>query len=124
MHEVSDGVILTNLVPDPAADDHKTVPVTSSTEASEDDFCMEVHGDEGCVWDYENMSGDIIRPCERALTEPDNWNQVSQVVVATGLGSTQSTSLPGKRTHPIMSQLTNRWNQPNWHRKSCGLGPG
>ena len=93
---MSDGVILTNLVPDPAADDHKTLPVTISTEDSEDDFCMEVHGDEGCVWDYENMSGDIVRPCERAFTELEKGNHmkedridtvvVSQVVVAIGPG--------------------------------------
>ena len=95
MHEVSDGVIWTKLVPDPAADDHETVPDTSSTQDSEDDFCMEVHGDKEWGWDYENMSGDIVRAGERAFKEPEDGNHmkedgdmidrvvVSQVVVAT-----------------------------------------
>ena len=46
MHELFDGVIWPNHVPDPAADDYNTVPDTDSTENSEDEFCMEVHGKE------------------------------------------------------------------------------
>ena len=91
---MSDGVIWTNLVPDPTADDHKTVPDTSSTQDSEDDFCMEVHGDKEWGWDDENMSGDIVRSGERAFKEPEDGNHLkedgdmidSQVVVATGPG--------------------------------------
>ena len=46
MHELFDRVIWPNHVPDPAADDYNTVPDTDSTENSEDEFCMEVHGKE------------------------------------------------------------------------------
>ena len=31
-------------MPDPAADDYNTVPGTESTQNSENEFCMEVHG--------------------------------------------------------------------------------
>ena len=69
MHEVSDGVIWPNLVPNPAAGNYETFPDTNITEVSEDDFCMEVHGDEEWVWDYENSGGDTVRSDERAVTE-------------------------------------------------------
>ena len=59
MREVSDGVIWKkaqidhkDYLPDPTDDDdHDNVPDTNSTKDSEDDFCMEVHGDEEWVRD-------------------------------------------------------------------------
>ena len=41
-------------------DNYETIPDTNSTEDSEDDFCMEVHGNEEWVWDYENSGGDTV----------------------------------------------------------------
>ena len=57
-------------MPDPADDDHKNVPDTNSIEDSEDDFCMEVHGDEEWVIDYEKLSENIVWSGDQNITEP------------------------------------------------------
>ena len=47
MRELYDRVIWPNHVPDPTADDYDTDPDTDNAENSENEFCMEVHGDRG-----------------------------------------------------------------------------
>ena len=57
-------------VPDPADDDHKNVPDTYSTEDSEDDFCMDGHGDKEWVRDYEELSENIVWSGGQNIAEP------------------------------------------------------
>ena len=77
------------ILPDPAADDCDTVPDTDSTGDSEDEFCMEVHGTEEWVWDYENSEEDNIQTDDGVATEPkdddetkDDEDRSNRVVVS------------------------------------------
>ena len=70
MHELSYGVIWPNHVPDPTADDYDTDPDTDNVENSENEFCMEVHGTEEWVWDYENSEENNIQIVDGVATEP------------------------------------------------------
>ena len=60
--------------PDLTDDDNKNIYDINSTEDSEDDSCMEVHGDEEWVKDYR----DIVWSAEQVIITPDVGNHMNE----------------------------------------------